>query len=44
MAIPDPNRKKNKGGKSKVQKAQEEVQQVDLSPEEEELLQEAMPD
>jgi len=44
MAIPDPSRKKKKGAKSKIQQAQEEVQQADLSPEEEKLLQEAMPD
>jgi hypothetical protein len=44
MAIPDPSRKKKKGAKSKIQQAQEEVQQADLSPAEEKLLQEAMPD
>jgi len=42
----EPPKKKRKGGskgKSKVQKAQEEAQQVELSPEDEQLMDEALP-
>jgi hypothetical protein len=43
MSLEPPQRGRKGKGKSKVQKAQEEAQQVDLSPEEEKLLEEALP-